>query len=73
MSRTCLSGLKMLKVSPGPWLAVGGLGNPVYLSVSAMGESGRGVTWTRGDFKPCLLDFSFEPKSQTQRGLADRP
>lgn len=39
----------MLKVSPGPWLAVGGLGNPVYLSVSAMGELGRGVTWTRGD------------------------
>lgn len=54
----------MAKVSPGPWLAVGGVGNlQGYLSVNIMGKSGKGVMRTRDDeleFTPSLIDFSFE-------------
>ena len=57
----------MSKVSPGPWLAVDGVGTlQDYLSVNIMGKSGRDV-WARGDeldFKPCVIDFSFESETQ---------
>ena len=68
LSWSFLPGFKMKKVSSGPWLAVGGMGNlQGYLSVNIIGKSGRSVMWTRDDeldFTPCFIDFSFESKTQ---------
>ena len=54
------------------WLPVGGVG-PCRVTNTILGKSGRGVTWARHDeldCTPCLIDFSFEPKAQSEHGMA---